>query len=558
METMRVRDIGIVYRLLTVVVVGAAGMFFLAGAALTDLSDAILKERRDLARQHVEMTVSLLQAQMKDPATAAEQAKRLVETLRYDGDNYFWLGDRQGHMAVHPLRPELNGQILRDMVDAEGKHYMAEVVAAATGPGKGFVTYQWKNPGEPAPREKIAYVAAVPGSDLFVSTGVYIDEANIAFRASALHLGAIGLAVLALSSLAAWLITRGVVRPLGIVTERMQTIADGALETDVPYAGQKDEIGRIARAVLVFKERGLEIRRLEGERETARRQAEEEKRRSMLALADQLEAGVADVVHAVDAAATELEAQASTMLTTANGAENQAQAVAAASDQVASNANTVATATEQLSSSIGEISRQIQESATIASQAVDNAKRTDTLMRDLTGAADRIGAVIDLINAIASQTNLLALNATIEAARAGEAGKGFAVVASEVKHLAGQTAKATDEIRAQIGGIQTTTRDAAQEIEAIGTVIQRINDITTMVAAAVEEQNAATGDIAANIQQAAAGSTEVSSHIEGLARASAETGSAASEVRQAAGGLSREAAVLRQTIDGFVAQVRAA
>jgi methyl-accepting chemotaxis protein len=218
----------------------------------------------------------------------------------------------------------------------------------------------------------------------------------------------------------------------------------------------------------------------------------------------------------------------------------------------------VAAATEELSSSVNEISRQVQESARVAGEAVDQARATNARIAELSKAAARIGDVVELINTIAGQTNLLALNATIEAARAGEAGRGFAVVASEVKALAEQTARATGEIGQQIGGIQDATRDSVGAIKEIGSTIERLSEISSAIAAAVEEQGTATQEISRNVQQAAHGTQQVSSNIADVQRGANETGSASTQVLSAAQALSRNSNRLRTEVEKFLSTVRAA
>ncbi|WP_029010948.1 methyl-accepting chemotaxis protein, partial [Azospirillum halopraeferens] len=222
------------------------------------------------------------------------------------------------------------------------------------------------------------------------------------------------------------------------------------------------------------------------------------------------------------------------------------------------NVQTVAAASEELGSSITEISRRVSESARISRDAQGAAERTNTTVEGLATAAQRIGDVVSLIQNIAGQTNLLALNATIEAARAGEAGKGFAVVASEVKALANQTARATEDIAAQIAEIQAQTGGAVTAIRDIGKTISDVNEIAGTIAAAVEEQAAATQEIGRNVQQAACGTQEVSDNITGVSTAAREAGTAAAEVLSAANRLSQEAGTLRTEVDGFIARVRAA
>jgi methyl-accepting chemotaxis protein len=232
--------------------------------------------------------------------------------------------------------------------------------------------------------------------------------------------------------------------------------------------------------------------------------------------------------------------------------------VAAASEEASTNVQSVASASEEMACSVNEISRQVQESSKIAGQAVDQARKTHNRVNELSTAANRIGDVVELIDSVAGQTNLLALNATIEAARAGEAGRGFAVVAAEVKALAEQTAKATEEIRKQISGIQNATRDSVAAIEEIGVTIGRISEISATIAYAIEEQGAATQEVARNVQQAALGTQQVASNITDVQRGASETGSASSQVLTSAQSLSQESQRLKQEVGKFLDTVRAA
>ena len=254
----------------------------------------------------------------------------------------------------------------------------------------------------------------------------------------------------------------------------------------------------------------------------------------MVKLADGFEGAVGEIIETVSSAATELEASAGTLTSTANRAQELTTMVAAASEEASTNVQSVASATEEMASSVNEISRQVQESARMANEAVDQARKTNDRVGELSKAAARIGDVVELINTIAGQTNLLALNATIEAARAGEAGRGFAVVASEVKALAEQTAKATGEIGQQISGIQAATHESVNAIKEISGTIERLSEISSTIAAAVEEQGAATQEISRNVQQAAQGTQQVSSHITDVQQGASETGLASSQVLSAA------------------------
>ena len=351
---------------------------------------------------------------------------------------------------------------------------------------------------------------------------------------------------------------RAISRPIIDMTGAMEKLAAGNLKTQVPAVGRTDEIGQMADAVQVFKDNAIEVERLKQESEEQERRAAEDRRRSMNEMADSFEASVKGVVQTVSSAAEELQATAQQMSTTAEQTKSQSGAAAHASQDATANVQTVASAAEELSSSISEISRQISESNKIAMKAVSDADATNEAVQGLASAAQKIGDVVSLIQDIAEQTNLLALNATIEAARAGEAGKGFAVVASEVKSLANQTAKATEEIAAQVSEMQGATGGTVKSIEEITGVIRQISENASAIASAVEEQNASTSEISRNVQQAAGGTQEVNSNIDGVTRAAEETGAAASEVLTSAGGLAQQADVLQGEVEKFVAGMRAA
>ncbi len=355
-----------------------------------------------------------------------------------------------------------------------------------------------------------------------------------------------------------WFIGRGIARPIIAVTATMRALAAGDNTVDIPGLGRRDEIGAMADAVQVFKNNALAMAQLQAEQQEAVRRTAEEKHRAMQELADRFSASVGGVVDIVTSSATDMQTTARGMAQTADDTSRQSTTVAAASDQATANVQTVASATEELSSSIAEISRQVTESARIAGHAVEEATRTNDQIRALAEGAQRIGDVVSLITDIANQTNLLALNATIEAARAGEAGKGFAVVASEVKNLASQTAKATEEITAQIGAMQSETGKSVTAIEGISDVISKIAEIATTIASAVEQQGAATQEIARNIQQAAAGTGEVSANIAAVLQAATETGGAANQVLANAGKLAQEAQRLHGEVERFLDHIRAA
>lgn len=351
----------------------------------------------------------------------------------------------------------------------------------------------------------------------------------------------------------------GVARPLSLLNGALGRLAGGELNVEIPGANRGDEVGDIAKTVVIIGQNAEQKAREEAAAQAEQeRRAAQQRKADMVKMADDFEGAVGEIVDTVSSASTELEASASTLTATAERAQELTTAVAAASEEASTNVQSVASATEELTSSVVEISRQVQESARIANDAVGQARRTNEQVADLSRAAARIGDVVELINTIAGQTNLLALNATIEAARAGEAGRGFAVVASEVKALAEQTAKATGEIGQHIDGIQRATQESVGAIKEISGTIEKLSEISATIASAVEEQGAATQEISRNVQQAAQGTQEVSSNITDVQRGASETGSASSQVFSAARSLSSDSNRLKMEVGKFLDTVRSA
>jgi methyl-accepting chemotaxis protein len=349
---------------------------------------------------------------------------------------------------------------------------------------------------------------------------------------------------------------RSIARPVADLTHKMTRLAEGDTQVEVGGAGRQDEIGALSRAFLVFREARIAAD-ARGEAERAELAAKEQRRtaldRAVAEFTQEIDAALAAVGHSTDA----MKRSATTMSETASQTLAQASAVANAAGEAATGVSTAAAAAEELSASVAEISRQVAQSATTSAQAVTQTQAADRNVNSLAAAAQKIGDVVKLINDIAGQTNLLALNATIEAARAGEAGKGFTVVASEVKTLATQTARATEEIGAQIAAIQGATGEAVNAIAGISRTIGSLDQIATAVASAVEEQGAATQEIARNVQGVAAGTRAVSTTIAEVSGAAQRTGSAAGEVAGGIDEVVRRLVTVRQQVDRFTGAVRA-
>ncbi|MBB3904007.1 methyl-accepting chemotaxis protein [Methylobacterium brachythecii] len=364
-------------------------------------------------------------------------------------------------------------------------------------------------------------------------------------------------ALLATAAIAV-LLRQIIVRPLQRITSSVTALAGNDLTVTIPFTARADEIGAMARAITGFKEGLIRKEALEREVAVAQSDADGQRKLMMNGIADSFESVVGNIVGSVSASAGDLHATAQTMEAVATRAASRSFNVAAAAEQASSNVSTVAAAAEELGSSVQEIGRQVDNSARLAHQAVSEADQTGILVKELSGAATRIGDAVAMIASIAAQTNLLALNATIEAARAGEAGRGFAVVAAEVKDLAGQTARATDEITAQIGCIQAATGDSVLAIEGITKRIREISGVATSIAAAVEEQGAATQEIVRNVAQASIGTDEVTTNIAEVAGAVEQTGTSSAQVVGAAANLSRQSECLTSEVERFLSNIRAA
>lgn len=387
-----------------------------------------------------------------------------------------------------------------------------------------------------------------------------MDNADYEASADRAWMLAIAIAALGLvlAAIVGYLIARSISRPIIAITSAMRELADGKLDVAIPVSKSNDEVGAMVKAVAVFRDNAVNFGKLQADQLEAKVQSEAEKRRAFAALADNFEASIRDVVTTVSSAAVEMEHTARSMSAIVEQSRQQTRTVSSASALASENVQTVAAAAEELSSSMTEISRRLAHATEVVGKAASDGRASNARVQSLADAAQKIGDVVSFINGIAGQTNLLALNATIEAARAGEAGRGFAVVASEVKALATQTAKATEEIGAQVTAVQGETSGAVEGIQAICATIQQVDEISAAIAAAVGQQGTATQEIAQNVQQAAARTGEVSQNIAGVTDGIAATGTAAEEVLGSAIELSKQSQRLRDEVDRFLAHIRAA
>jgi methyl-accepting chemotaxis protein len=406
---------------------------------------------------------------------------------------------------------------------------------------------------------RVVYLPSDVGGGMtvaFISSLKDIEAAKSAFAWSLAIKALLALAVvLPLAFFGAHLATRQLLR----LADAMRELATGRLDIVLPGIDRRDEIGDIAKAVENFKHLAVEKATSEqAERRFGDERAQAERKAVMKRLADEFEATLGGIINTVSSSALMLERAAGSLAKTAENTQDMTSVVAASSEEASTNVKSVAASAAELTSSVHRIAEQVDHSRKIAGAAVVRAEKVDVHIADLTRAASRIGDVVQLIASVAEQTNLLALNATIEAARAGEAGRGFAVVAQEVKALAAQTAKATDEISAQITGMQTATTDSVGAIKNVSATIDQISAIATEISSAVQTQGEMAREIAHNVGEAAKGTADVASNITSVKVGAAETGSASGEVLQAARSLSTESNHLKAAVESFLSTVRAA
>jgi len=336
----------------------------------------------------------------------------------------------------------------------------------------------------------------------------------------------------------------------------MDELAKDNLSVDVPHADRRDEIGGMARSVRHFKNQLLINKKLTSEAQAAQ-ETELEKSRRREKLTTEFDGAIRGVISAMDGIVQSVQSSSVDLHGAADQTSRQSAAVASAAEQASSNIQTVASAAEQLGASTQEISRRVQDTTRISQEAVTGVQTADATIDSLSTGAQKIGEIVTLISDIASQTNLLALNATIEAARAGDAGKGFAVVANEVKHLASQTARATNEIAEQISSIQASVSSAVTAIKAVSQAIGRVDEVVSSIASAAEAQNAATQEIVRNVQEAADGNREVTRNITEVSMAATLTGDRASTMYKVAQDLEERAVDLGNQVGNFLTSVKA-
>jgi methyl-accepting chemotaxis protein len=445
-----------------------------------------------------------------DQQKKIEMVRKLVDDIRFEGDQsgYYFVYENTINVVLPPAKAK-QGKDLGDLKDKNGVYFVKELMEQA-GKGGGFVQYVFPKPPGNQDTPKLAYAEMIPGTRMWIGTGVYIDnvdtfvgamagEMNSQVRSSLLTMSASAGTVFVIIISIILFIAFGIVRPLHHVAASLKDIAQG--EGDLTRRLEvktKDEIGELGTGFNIF------IEKLQG-----------------------IIKGVVANSTQVEGASNSLAKVARDMSENARESSERSNAVAAATEEMTTNLNNVAAAMEQsstntamvasaaeeMNATINEIAGNAEQARVISEQAVRKAEVASAKMTELGQAAQAINRVTEAITEISEQTNLLALNATIEAARAGEAGKGFAVVANEIKELAKQTAVATLDIKEQIAGVQGTAGDTIKEIKEITGVIDNVNAIVATIASAVTEQSVATEEIAKNIEQASQGLQEVNENV---------------------------------------------
>lgn len=380
---------------------------------------------------------------------------------------------------------------------------------------------------------------------------------NDAVMASLLNKALIALAVMVVAVGVLVVLSRRLVSiPIARLTAVMSELSEGRTEVELSDENRRDELGTLARAMKVWRQRILDRQQLELEQQRSRKAVAEQndRREDLIKRFDQQ---VREVLTNFDSSTTVLDETAQSMSMVSRETNSQANAVSAAAEEASENVESLAVTAEELSDSISEIARQVQDATQVSDQAVADVMQTDETMRSLDDVAQRVGEVVELIADIAEQTNLLALNATIEAARAGEAGRGFSVVANEVKNLANQTAAATEEVGQQVTAIQSAASDAVGSISGVTATIEKVKEINSRIAEAVARQTSSTNEISDTVQHTARGAKEVSQVIAGVTEGAGKTDSAAQAVLDSGSALTGEATRLRSSVETFLAEIRA-
>jgi methyl-accepting chemotaxis protein len=547
-------------RLAIIIALFAVGMIAVVAALSWMNANSILQARREQIKSVVEIAYSEIKRQHKEAQEgkvtekeAQERARAVLRVMRYNASDYVFVNDDTGVNLVFGPRPAFEG------TEASRSAVSVAIVKIGKEQGSGYYDYAFAKPGgkpdEPFP--KLAYLQRFSPWGWTVGTGVYVDDVAAQIRATTLTAVGIGAFFLLLIVGVAAIVVRGLTKRLSALSHAMTALSAGQIDTPLPETKGNDQIDEMTNAVTVFRDNAVERNRLTASSDDEQR-ARAARQEQIETLVRTFDAKVKSMLGTIRDNLGEMTKAADDLSTVASAASDRASAAENVSQSTSRNVQTVSSAAEELTGSVGEIGSLVGRATEVITKASALTRSTDTAITGLAANAGKIGDVVNLIQAIAEQTNLLALNATIEAARAGESGRGFAVVASEVKALASQTAKATDEIRAQIGTMQEATKGAVDAIAAIVATMGEVQTFNNSIAAAVEQQSSATSEISRSIQETAQGAGELTSEFAHVSQAIGNTNRTAAQLGETTSLLQRETEALDKEVGAFLRGVAAA
>ena len=554
-------------KLLLIVAVFSTVLVGMTTYLLMDMRAGMYEDRKAKLRALVEAAVNTvnrygdLAAAGKMPVEEAQKtALAILQSMNFEGKNYFLVFDRSGILKMHPTRAGDIGHNMLDPKEPTSDNYNGYLKAATTNtPLEGFNVVIGRRPGSTVNDVPKLFLSAFDKHwDWVIATGLFIDDLDALFFSRAIWAASAVFAGLVLSLILTLLLGRSITHPLNRTVNALEELGAGRFDADVPDDKSQTEIGRLSRAFLQFRDKMKETEALRARQLDAERQVEIDRRNTMTRVADEFDAAVGSVVESLFAEVKRTVDTVAQLSKSAQASAAGTERVDGAASSVSDNIQTVAAAAQELSASINEIGRQIHMTRDIAQQTRNISTQTEARVAALSDSVEAIGSIIEIINSIAEQTNLLALNATIEAARAGEAGRGFSVVASEVKALASQTTKATEDIRKNIEAVRDATRAAVDAVREISKSINGLDESAGTIAAAVEEQNAATSEISRNTTLTAEQTRSITQAITDVSKSVSGTDQAARQVEEYSTLMRGRFEEMRREVQAFVSRIRAA
>lgn len=549
-------------RFLTVIAIAVAIMSAGTIYAIYQFREAMIELRQGQVKSVVDTAASYIDGLQKkveskeiSRAAAEKLALDAISSIRFEGTNYVFAYDEKGVMLASGNPKLVPGTDMSGYVTPDGRHLIMDLIALARN-GGGYLSYPWLRPGESSPSRKISYATRIPAWNWMLGCGTHVSDVDATIIKTVMWIAAGCTPAMIAFVIYALLLGRGVTLPVRRLNGIMADIAAGETSDDVPFTKRRDEVGEIARAVEVFRQSVIErdVLKIEESRIAEDRHARAARVEKVIGA---FREEAAQIVGFVRTTATDMTTSAEELAQTAETTGRSMREAEDLATRDAEHVGAVAQATTELSGTVADVGRQIAASGQVTADGAALGREARKGVAALAETAERIGAVVDLIRAIADQTNLLALNATIEAARAGEAGKGFAVVASEVKQLATQTTKATEEIAGNVTAIQNATRDAVRQIGSVTQSLESIESSSTAIAHAVEEQTAMTAEISARGTSVAHDTDTLVQSITKVAAAVDDTQRVAGNVTEVARELVDAASALDERIRLFLNEVAA-